>query len=310
MAYTTTSPLDFHRPASQLSLDRKPSTFATFDETDQLDDSILDSSIMSPTTTHRRDSFAQSTAPLFSPETNSWDDFAATLPDRSAAISTNPFFEPHTNNPFMNLEASQAATYGQNPSGAWPLFESDSRADTPTGSKFEGYPSEFEAAPTFMAGPNGAPGFNGLPAQNNVNPTSVFQQAPNSATLPPSPHSNKEWMALAAQEMENRPLGKRMRASSPPPRTVTPGLRRGDGIRKKNARFDIPAERSLSNIDLLIQQSTNEEEKKELKQQKRLLRNRQAAYDSPLFWFPLSLAYLVHRSVIVALVYKTRLLTC
>ncbi|EHK99268.1 hypothetical protein M7I_4877 [Glarea lozoyensis 74030] len=56
--------------------------------------------------------------------------------------------------------------------------------------------------------------------------------------------------------------------------------RRGDGIRKKNARFDIPAERNLTNIDHLISQSTDEQEIKELKQQKRLLRNRQAALDS------------------------------
>jgi hypothetical protein len=52
---------------------------------------------------------------------------------------------------------------------------------------------------------------------------------------------------------------------------------RRDGIRKKNARFEIPAERTLSNIDHLISQSNNEDEIKELKQQKRLLRNRQAA---------------------------------
>ncbi|KAL5611556.1 hypothetical protein BROUX41_000859 [Berkeleyomyces rouxiae] len=57
-------------------------------------------------------------------------------------------------------------------------------------------------------------------------------------------------------------------------------LRRGDGIRKKNARFDIPAERNLNNIDHLIAQSNDEQEIKELKQQKRLLRNRQAALDS------------------------------
>ncbi|KAJ3568451.1 hypothetical protein NPX13_g6417 [Xylaria arbuscula] len=57
-------------------------------------------------------------------------------------------------------------------------------------------------------------------------------------------------------------------------------MRRGDGIRKKNARFDIPAERNLDNIDTLISQSTDDQEIKELKQQKRLLRNRQAALDS------------------------------
>ncbi|KKA27253.1 hypothetical protein TD95_003180 [Thielaviopsis punctulata] len=67
---------------------------------------------------------------------------------------------------------------------------------------------------------------------------------------------------------------------SPMAQAVLHELRRGDGIRKKNARFDIPAERNLTNIDHLIAQSTDEQEIKELKQQKRLLRNRQAALDS------------------------------
>lgn len=56
-----------------------------------------------------------------------------------------------------------------------------------------------------------------------------------------------------------------------------PPLLRRDGIRKKNARFEIPAERTLRTIDTLINQTTDEQEIKELKQQKRLLRNRQAA---------------------------------
>ena len=156
----------------------------------------------------------------------------------------------------MRLEAAQAATYGQHPTGSWPLFEPDSRSCTPTASKpFDGYPTEFDSGPSsFVSGPNGSAGFGGLPAGNNVRPSSVF--APVSVTpLPHSPHSNKEWMALAAQEMENRPLPKRMRPNTPPPRSQTPGLRRGDGIRKKNARFEIPAERSLSNIDHLIAQT-------------------------------------------------------
>jgi len=52
---------------------------------------------------------------------------------------------------------------------------------------------------------------------------------------------------------------------------------RRDGIRKKNARFEIPTERNLRTIDQLISQTADESEIKELKQQKRLLRNRQAA---------------------------------
>jgi len=87
-------------------------------------------------------------------------------------------------------------------------------------------------------------------------------------------------MAMAEQGgMDSRPIPKRMRQSSPP-RPYSPFPRR-DGIRKKNARFDIPPERSLANIDQLILNSHDDNEIKELKQQKRLLRNRQAAYELP-----------------------------
>jgi hypothetical protein len=53
---------------------------------------------------------------------------------------------------------------------------------------------------------------------------------------------------------------------------------RSDGIRKKNAKFEIPHERNLNTIEALIHNAQNDDERKELKQQKRLLRNRQAAY--------------------------------
>ncbi|KAK0642406.1 hypothetical protein DIS24_g9088 [Lasiodiplodia hormozganensis] len=64
-----------------------------------------------------------------------------------------------------------------------------------------------------------------------------------------------------------------------PPASSSSIFTRRDDIPKKNVRFEIPPEHSLHNIDQLIAQSTNAEEIKELKQQKRLLRNRQAAYD-------------------------------
>ena len=57
-------------------------------------------------------------------------------------------------------------------------------------------------------------------------------------------------------------------------------LMRRDGMRKKNVKIPIPTERTLNNIDTLISKSTDESEIKELKSQKRLLRNRQAALDS------------------------------
>jgi hypothetical protein len=67
-----------------------------------------------------------------------------------------------------------------------------------------------------------------------------------------------------------------------PPRTYSPFPRRDSGIRPKNKRFNIPPERTMEAVDRLIAHSTNDDEIKELKQQKRLLRNRQAAYESTL----------------------------
>ncbi|KIM97630.1 hypothetical protein OIDMADRAFT_129628 [Oidiodendron maius Zn] len=96
------------------------------------------------------------------------------------------------------------------------------------------------------------------------------------ASMPPSPQKD-QWSETT---MEQRAMPKRMRPHSPALRSQPEMTRRGDGIRKKNARFEIPAERNLTNIDQLIAQSTDEQEIKELKQQKRLLRNRQAALDS------------------------------
>ncbi len=96
-----------------------------------------------------------------------------------------------------------------------------------------------------------------------------------------------------SESLESRNMPKRMRPSSPGLRSHSPLLRR-DGIRKKNARFDIPAERNLLNIDQLIAQSTDEQEIKELKQQKRLLRNRQAAYAPSTLVIPPRLVVTAH----------------
>ena len=99
-----------------------------------------------------------------------------------------------------------------------------------------------------------------------------------SSAFPGSPQSSKGgWVSASSSD------GLDFRAAPPPARSQTPSfagstqLLRRDGIRKKNARFEIPAERNLRTIDQLINQTNDEQEIKELKQQKRLLRNRQAA---------------------------------
>ncbi|KAF2118521.1 hypothetical protein BDV96DRAFT_643764 [Lophiotrema nucula] len=278
MDYSSNNNMDFHRPSSTLSsVDRKPSTFS-FDDNAALDSGILDTpTIMSPTT---------STQGIFSPDTSLWEDFSAgQFVDRTANSSvvhhngTNPFFTEQSNNPFARLPANQAATYGQQTSWA---VQDNSGSRTPTAAKplnpfgpgdFDSAPSTFGQAPSHLQSAFGAQ--HGLPMHTNVRPSSVFP--PSLPEQPMSPHSNAEWMAMNQQEMDARPGPKRMRANSPL-RSFSP--RRDGGIRKKNARFDIPSDRTLLNIDQLIANCSNDDEMKELKQQKRLLRNRQAALDS------------------------------
>jgi hypothetical protein len=291
MAFSNPNHMDFHRPSSTVShMDRKPSTFS-FDDNSTLDSNILDTPVlMSPTT---------STQGIFSPDTSIWEDFSAgQFVDRTASSSVvntngnNPFFTEQSNNPFARLPPNQAATYGQQ---TWPMTD-NSGSRTPTASKplnpFG--PGDFGAAPSFVPDAQQQMQYHGLPINTNVRPSAVFPSAPEQ---PMSPHTHSDWMAFNQQEMDQRPGPKRMRPNTPP-RSFSP--RRDGGIRKKNARFDIPAERNLLNIDNLIQSCTNEDDLKELKQQKRLLRNRQAAYVLPFgLWFlvphlvPTSIWYMV-----------------
>ncbi|KAJ4290136.1 hypothetical protein N0V88_006644 [Collariella sp. IMI 366227] len=183
--------------------------------------------------------------------------------------SNNPFFDHQSNNPFLRMDQSQQAAYQ---SHAWPMTSSGSV--TPQLQAFDGLPVEYDTnnlamfhRPATMQTPT--------PFTAPINPVPMFQQLgqPGPQPLPASPQK-EAWMAQDIKSALKRP-----RPASPLIRSHN-DLRRGDGIRKKNARFDIPAERNLTNIDQLISQSTDEQEIKELKQQKRLLRNRQAALDS------------------------------
>ena len=100
------------------------------------------------------------------------------------------------------------------------------------------------------------------------------QDPPSAVSMSPQ-SSQGGWASATSSDGAEQRLDTR---SPFPGRPMSPmTVLRSDGIRKKNARFEIPRERNLANIDALIMQSTDEAEKKELKQQKRLLRNRQAA---------------------------------
>ncbi|KAL2419742.1 hypothetical protein ABEF95_006561 [Exophiala dermatitidis] len=105
-----------------------------------------------------------------------------------------------------------------------------------------------------------------------------FQQQEPASAISMSPQSSQGgWASTTsseAAESAHAVRHPRYRATSPV------WVQRSDGVRKKNAKFEIPKDRNLGNIDSLIMQCTDEDQRKELKQQKRLLRNRQAALDS------------------------------
>ncbi|KAJ4396826.1 hypothetical protein N0V93_001048 [Gnomoniopsis smithogilvyi] len=236
-----------------------------------LDQNALDSGLeMSPTLVDsRRESFAVSTS-IFSPKTEAWNGV-----DMESIPSNNPFMETQhpqpqsqhqSNNPFLRLEQHQQQHPPQpfltQPTNPWSMNSSGSC--TPM-AQFDGLPNEFDTS--------GAPLFQRpqlqqqTPFSNPANHVPMFPPV-NGHPMQQSP-SKDGWMTSLKDPKHNSPS---IRSHN--------DLRRGDGIRKKNARFDIPAERTLNNIDALIAQSSDETEIKELKQQKRLLRNRQAALDS------------------------------
>ena len=271
MAYP--SSIDFRRPSSQLSIDRKPGTL--FDDMESLDNSMLDSAMLSPTTTDRRDSFGNSTAPYFSPQSTAWEeDFPTTiLPERHF----NPFTE-QSNNPFTRVESS---TFGHNAS-PWHMVDRTANSQTPVATTaYESFSSEFDVTPpsTFSDVAPAGPAFG---VHGNVQPSAVFPPSAAPAQFETSPTDTKDWMSFAEHAAVGvRHIPKRMRNDSPP-RSYSPFHKRDGGIKKKTARFDIPPERSLDNIDDFIAKCTDEDQLKELKMQKRLLRNRQAALVPPI----------------------------
>jgi len=223
------------------------------DDNNVLDDNILDNSAIDsglelspPMADSRRESFAVSGPPLFSPKTDDWHSV-----DMQSIPSNNPFFDQTSNNPFMRHEQNLATSLAA-PSNNW--------AATPF-PQIDGFQPDYDSSASM---------FRMTPSQTPFShPGNMFANVGSANRSISSPH-NKDMAGMN---------GKKTRPGSPIIRSHN-DLRRGDGIRKKNARFEIPAERNLSNIDSLIAQSTDETEIKELKQQKRLLRNRQAALDS------------------------------
>ncbi|KAI1490597.1 bZIP transcription factor [Biscogniauxia mediterranea] len=254
----------YYRP-NPLTVDTHAQKFFEEEDSGILDDNILDQSgidsgldMSPPMADSRRDSFAVSGS-LFSPKTEDWQSV-----DMQSLPSNNPFLEPQNNNPFR---ADQSQHTYPSQSQQWAMGQG---SGTCTPLQYDGLDTGYDSnASIFQRSMHMQ-----TPFSNPGNQVPLFSTVGPNTSVPSS--EQKDWMS---QDFKGQPVAKRMRPSSPPIRSHNE-LRRGDGIRKKNARFDIPAERNLSNIDQLISQSTDDQEIKELKQQKRLLRNRQAALDS------------------------------
>ena len=239
-----------------------------------LDESILDRQTpdMSPMNLHRRESYVDS-APGFSTADIPWSDYSFNTDAPSVQPTAQPFGD-HGHPRFMQPDRplhdvsfpQQASSWQGNgmhepftPSTAYDDYTSDGGEKNVAPSYAEGHMQPLQ--------PNV---YRALSAQSD----SVLQP---SGILSVSPRSGQDWMSTSSSDnMELRPAPDHPQLTSPTFNTNPPLLRR-DGIRKKNARFEIPAERTLRTIDHLINQTCDEQEIKELKQQKRLLRNRQAA---------------------------------
>jgi hypothetical protein len=276
-------------PTEGAIINKRPS-YQHYEDDDSavLDPGILDAEIMqSPADAQpRKGSFANANGGVLTPaESQGWNPAYGTggLPvEPSHAGPAHPYHDER--NSFSGRAPPSLSTYvhPQHPD-AW-AFEHGSGHCTPTNvpelELIQPHPHAYEhgqyvhhrndsARASFSHPGHAAP----HPPQqfNPPHPDGAFAVAPQVQT-PMSPHSNQDWMAMVEAE---RGMSKRMRTGSPPRTSVD--MQRRDGIRKKNGRIDIPQERNINTIDELIEQATDEEVLKELKQQKRLLRNREAA---------------------------------
>jgi hypothetical protein len=271
----------YHQPQSDSAsapgpaLDNKRTNAFLDDDSVVLDPSVLDSSdiMQSPTSAFRKDSFANSNGVLSPADSQAaWDHSYANGMSGESAPTGGPMPYHHEDGSgYLRQSNPSALPYAyQNQPHSWAF---DHGAEHSIGSG----PPDFMPPPQFEIPQYGHHRTDSVHAALNQHQPSMpphFIAAPQVQT-PMSPHCHQDWMGMAEREMESRPSHKRMRPGSPP-RTMIDYQRR-DGIRKKNGRIDIPQERSIANIDDLIEKETDEEQLKELKQQKRLLRNREAA---------------------------------
>jgi hypothetical protein len=254
-------PLDYDLNVNQVNYDtaqqpNQPQQYYQDDKlsTDQSINNVAMMSISSSSHSSRKDSVATNSGAVN--DASSWD---------HKQIYPVPVF-----NPSHVYRAGDNSIYAQHDHSQ--VYTPQGWMMSPTGSvdvaAFEGYPgAKYENSPF--------PG--SLPTDRASFPPHLLSQARHVSSSPQaslSPPVHSDWMDMTGP---NKPL--KSADIKPIKPRHQPLLRRDtrDGIRKKNAKIPIPSEITLDNIDDLIEGCTDEDEMKQLKAQKRLLRNREAA---------------------------------
>ncbi|CAD0089792.1 unnamed protein product [Aureobasidium vineae] len=225
---------------------------------DQSINNVAMMSINSSSHSFRKDSVATNSGSVN--DASSWD-HKQIYP--GAGFDSSNAYHRGDSSAYVQHDHSQVYT----PQG-WMMSPTTSVATT----GFEGYPgAKYENSPFPSS----------LPSDRASFPPHPLAQAHHVSSSPQaslSPPAHADWMDMTGP---NRPL-KSAYVKPIKPRHQ-PLLRRDtrDGIRKKNAKIPIPSEITLENIDDLIEGCTDEDEMKQLKAQKRLLRNREAAPAAP-----------------------------
>ncbi|KGQ11654.1 hypothetical protein BBAD15_g2613 [Beauveria bassiana D1-5] len=206
-------------------------------------------------TNSRRESFATG-PPLFSPKAEDWHSV-----DMQSIPSNNPYADHHEPAAYLRMDYDSSHGFAAPSTSSWG-----------------------------MAAQTSLPQFDPAVAAGFEVPATIYQNAahapmPFPSIFGPMPTESKHEHVSPKNDWTStsQPMHQTTAAAASAPDTdqlASHGDLRRDGVRKRNARFEIPPDHNLNNIDQLIAESTNELEVKELKQQKRLLRNRQAALDS------------------------------
>lgn len=259
---------------------------------DDRESSVLDGSILDPEATHtphdlqfRRPSWVASNTVLTPARSHTWDTAHPGFMTVETVFNP-PGAEDYSDRHFAHHGAhaqAHAAPYGHAaPGQAWSHQQSQHQQHgsvpgmeyMPPHGRYDHHLDHHRQLSQAEADEMHAHHHQGLDAYGPQQPAPPGYGPAHQIQTPVSPQHPHDWMHKAEQDVEDV-RARRARVSSPPRTAVD--LQRRDRIRKKNQRIEIPQERSIHNIDNLILQSTDEVLTRELKQQKRLLRNREAA---------------------------------